>query len=92
MVAFCYFTINAYTTSTPTMESFTMKEAQNSWAPLIGPHQSGQVSLHSGLRDEELLLGVHSRMLSLGWSDIPTSCLTLVFPALGAAHFLYLEP
>ena len=68
------------------------RQTQESWVSLIGPHQSGQVFLHSALRDEELPLGVHSRMLSLGWSAIPISCLTAVFPALGQAHFLYLEP
>lgn len=67
-------------------------QTQESWAPLIGPHESGQVFLHSSLRGEELPSGVHSRMLSLGWSAIPISHLTAVSPALGQAHFLYLEP
>ena len=31
-------------------------------------------------------------MLSLGWPAIPISRLTAVSPALGQAHFLYLEP
>ena len=84
-----------YSASSRTGGSLARKEglqSQESWVLSIGPHPSWQVFLHSGLRDEELPVGVHSRLLSRGQSGIPTSGLTAVFPASGAAHSLYLEP
>lgn len=94
MVAFIILSLT-YATTTPIIESSAMKEgfqSQESWVLLIGPHPSGQVCLHSGLRVEELPSGVHSRVLSPGWSSSSTTCLAAVFPALGVAHFLHLEP